>query len=99
MVVTLAHATKDHDHTTATALRSVLGVLACAESVLSRTVARGPATSGDRPGIDGAEVTAIIAAEADQRERAAERYRQSGDLGRARRMQDESEVLRAFLDD
>ncbi len=99
MVVTLARATRDHDHTTATALRSALGVLASAEAARGRATSRGLAPDGVRAGLDGPEVAAIIAAEAAQRDRAAERYLQSGDLGRARRMQDESEVLRAFLDD
>lgn len=99
MVVTLARATRARDHTTATALRSALGVLASAEAARGRTAARGLAADGTRPALDADEVAAIIADEADQRDRAAERYLRSGDLGRARRMQDESEVLRAFLDD
>lgn len=99
MVVALARATRDHDHLTASALRSALGVLANAEVVLGRTATRVPATDDPRPALSGAEVAAIIAAEADRRDRAAERYLQAGDLGRAHRMQGESEVLRAFLDD
>lgn len=98
MVVALARATRDHDRTTATALRSALGVLASAEAARGRASSRGLAPGGE-PGLDGTEVAALVAAEADQRDRAAERYLRSGDLGRARRMQDEAEVLRAFLDD
>ncbi|ROR89648.1 GatB/YqeY domain-containing protein [Nocardioides aurantiacus] len=99
MVVALARATKDHDHTTAIALRSTLAVLASAEAVQGRASARGRAS--DLPGqeLTDLEVAGIVAAEAEQRERAAARYREAGDPRRATRMLSEAEVLRAFLDD
>ncbi|WP_445258770.1 hypothetical protein [Nocardioides aurantiacus] len=96
LVVALARATKDQDHTTAIALRSTLAVLATAEAVHGRTAPRGEPVPQE---LSELEVVGIVAAEAELRERAAARYSDSGDLRRARRMLAEAEVLRAFLDD
>ncbi|KQT93761.1 hypothetical protein ASG49_01900 [Marmoricola sp. Leaf446] len=99
MVVALAHATKDHDHTTAIALRSTLAVLASAEAVQGRPGVRDRGSEPPGQALSELEVAGIVAAEAEQRERAAARYRQAGDPRRASRMLAEAEVLRAFLDD
>ena len=100
MAAALPRAMKDRDRVVVTALRSTLGVLANAEAVPSGppfpTGARGGAEVA-RQQLSELEVTAIVAAEAEQREQVAETYASRGDEARARRMRAEAEVLRAFL--
>lgn len=93
MVLALARANRGRDQTSAIALRSTLGVLAGAEA------ASGRGREGTGPELSDLEVAGIVAAEADRRERAAQRYDEAGDPRRARRMQAEAEVLRDLLDD